>query len=314
MNYMQENRLYGGNTGDWIGSRCHYTYDIELSDFYALMNRDNENNHSRVIWEWLRNAPCLEEFQLDKFKLWEEDGQVVCAVRPMSPWPGEAVIDNRCTTEEILKDIIRYAEEHLSIKQGNQNNIFLVVLDNKEELNRLLHEEGYIRQSIDTGTLQYNLKNEIRPITLESGFRIHPLSEVFDFDQLSKICWQGFHYEGDIPKIDDEVKLSIKHAWLNYNRDICSVVLDQNGDYASFCGFWYDESTQTAYLEPMVTQEQYRNLGLGKAVVYHSLETLQKHGCKKAFVDPDEEAYHYYVKIGFESFDYARFYQKTFTV
>lgn len=188
----------------------------------------------------------------------------------------------------------------------------MVVLDQADKFDHLLQKEGYEKLSIDTGTLQYNLQKDIASVTLPEGFRIYPLSEVFDFDQLSKICWLGFHYEGDIPKISDEVKLSIKHAWLNYNREICSVVLDEHGEYASFCGFWYDETTQIAYLEPMVTLEKYRNLGLGKAAVYNSFQILQKYGCKKVFVDPDEEPYNYYRKIGFEQFEYARFYQKTF--
>jgi GNAT superfamily N-acetyltransferase len=309
---MNENIANISNIEKWIGSKYHYLEEQELSDFYVQMNRDCENNHSRVIWEWLRNAPCLEEFCLDKFKLWKEKGQVVCAVRPMSPWPGEAVIDNRCSNEETRYEIIRYVEDNLSIHREYENCIFMVVLDQEDDFDQLLQKEGYDKLSIDKGTLRYNLQKEINQVTLENGFHIHPLSEVFDFDQLSKICWLGFHYEGDIPRIDDEVKRSIKHAWLNYDRDICSVVLDSNGDYASFCGFWYDEVTQSAYLEPMVTLDKYRNMGLGKAAVFNSLNILRKYGCKKAFVDPDDEAYNYYLKIGFEPFEYARFYQKTF--
>jgi hypothetical protein len=244
--------------------------------------------------------------------MWKENGQVVCFARPMSPWLGEVVIDNRCSTEKTFNDIIRYVEANLSAKHENHNYIFMVVLDQKDGFDQLLQKEGYEKLSLDTGTLQYDLQKEIYQVKLENEFSIHPLSEVFDFDQLSKLIWLGFHYEGDIPKINDEVKLSIKHAWLNYNRDICSVVLDKNGNYASFCGFWYDETTQTAYLEPMVTHEKYRNIGLGKAAVFNSLKILQNYGCKKAFADPDDEPYNYYIKIGFERFEYARFYQKTF--
>ena len=309
---MNENIANSRDIEKWIGSKCHYMEEKALCDFYVQMNQDCGNNHSRVIWEWLHNAPCFEEFAINKFKMWKEDGKVICVARPMSPWLGEAVIDNRCSTEETLYDIIRYVEDNLSIKQENQKYIFMVVLNQKEDFDQLLRKEGYENLSLDTGTLQYNLQKEIDQVTLEDGFSIHPLSEVFDFDQLSKLIWLGFHYKGDIPKINNEVKLSIKHAWLNYNRDICSVVLDKNGDYVSFCGFWYDETTQTAYLEPMVTLEKYRNIGLGKAAVFNSLKILQKYGCKKAFVDPDDEPYNYYIKIGFEKFEYARYYQKTF--
>lgn len=299
------------NMDQWIGPKGHYAEEKELSDFYVKMNQACGENHSRVVWEWLRNAPYFDELNTDQFKLWKENGQIVCAVRPLYPW-GEAEINNLCSNEAILKNVIGYVEDNLSIEQDNKKRSFMVVLDQEDHLDQLLLKKGYEKLSNDTGTLQYDLRKELNQVPLENGFSIHPLTEVYDFDQLSKICWLGFHYEGDIPKIDDEVKRSIKHAWLNYRKDICSVVLDKNGEYASFCGWWYDEATQTAYLEPMVTLEKYRNMGLGKAAVFYSLKILQKLGCRKAFVDPDEEPYNYYIKLGFERFEYARFYQKTF--
>jgi len=134
------------------------------------------------------------------------------------------------------------------------------------------------------GTLQYPLNKDIPQVELPKGFEIQTLSEVYDFDRLSKLIWEGFNYEGKIPKIDDEVYLPIKHAWLNYNRDICSVVIAPDGSYASFCGFWYDNKTQTGLLEPMVTSKEYRKSGLGKACVYNSLKILQSYGCKKELV------------------------------
>lgn len=300
------------NIEKWLGPKCHYAHEKDLIDFYTKMNLDCMYNHSRAIWEWLRNAPCFDDFHIDKFRTWKENGKIVSIARPTSPWLGNAIIDNRCLSNEILNDIIRYSEENFSVEKDNKNNIFLVLLDLNDNLDRLLQEQGYEKLFLDKGTLRYDLKNEIEHITLENGFTIKRLSEVYNFNQLSKILWLGFNYKGEIPKINDDVQLSIKHAWLNYNRDICSVVLDKNGDYASFCGFWYDEKTQTAYLEPMVTLEKYHNMGLGKAAVYHSLNILQKKGCKNVFVDPDDEPYNYYLKIGFEHFKYARYYHKSY--
>ena len=42
------------------------------------------------------------------------------------------------------------------------------------------------------------------------------LKEAFDFDKLSKLIWEGFHYEGEIPKLTDTVPRSMKHQWLDY--------------------------------------------------------------------------------------------------
>lgn len=85
------------------------------------MNQDCGNNHSRVVWEFLRNAPCLEEFNIDKFKMWKENGEVVCFARPISPWLGEVVIDNRCSSKETLNEILRYVEGNLSTNHENHN-------------------------------------------------------------------------------------------------------------------------------------------------------------------------------------------------
>lgn len=295
---------------DWLGPKSHYSQDIELCDFYTQMNLDCKSNPSRVVWEWLRNAPYLDDIDLDKFKLWNENDQVVCAIRPTSPWLGEAVIDNRCTNIDTLNNIIQYAEDNFSTTEENEKSIFLVLLDQHDVLDNLLIKKGYEKISIEHGTLCFHLTKEIIPNKLEHGYSIRRLSEVYDFDQINQLLWLGFHYEGAIPKINDTVRRSIKHAWLNYNRDVCSVVLDANGDYASFCGFWYDKTTQTAYLEPMITREDNRHQGLGRAAVYHSLRILQDYGCKHVFVDPDEVAYEYYIKLGFEPVSPARFYQK----
>lgn len=39
---------------------------------------------------------------------------------------------------------------------------------------------------------------------------------------------------------------------------------------------------------------------------------LKSYGCKKVFVDPDEEPYTYYCKIGFEKSNYSKGYKKAF--
>lgn len=131
------------NDEKWIGSNIHYMEEKDLCDFYVQMNQDCGDDHSRVIWEWLRNAPCLEEFNIDKFKMWKENGKVVCAVRPMSPWLGDVVIDSRCTTDKTFYTIIRYIEENLSKKQDNKNYIFVMVCSQEDNFDQFLRKKGY---------------------------------------------------------------------------------------------------------------------------------------------------------------------------
>lgn len=283
-----------------------------LCQFFVQMNADCDCNHSRIVWEWLRNAPCFEMFQLDKIGIWRENNEIAASLQLLSPWPGYVKVDNRSNSEDLLLDIIRYAEDTFKGIEDNKKYLAIFVCEKENNLKKILLQQDYKQLPNDYSTLQYVLNNDIPQIELPEGFKLRVLSEVYDFDRLSKLIWEGFNYEGEIPKIDDEVNLLIKHAWLNYNRKICSVVIAPDGSYASFCGFWYENKTQTGYLEPMVTAKGYRKHGLGKAAVFNSLRLLKSYGCKKVFVDPDEEPYNYYCKIGFEKSNYCQCYKKDF--
>ncbi|HEX3075577.1 MAG TPA: GNAT family N-acetyltransferase [Lachnospiraceae bacterium] len=293
----------------------NYTPDKErtLCAFYERMNKDCDCNFTRVVWEWLRNAPCFELFRIDKIGMWYEDNEVSSTICLNSTRLGSAVVDTRSSNKDLLQDIIRYAEAtFMGIEEGKR---FLYVHVN--EFTNLLKQElkdaGYEQLEDQKGALYFPLREKILPkIVLPEGFEVKPLSEVYDFDRLSRILWEGFNYDGAVPKYNDEVYLPFKHAWLNYNRDICSVVVAPDGSYASFCGFWYTKETQSGYLEPMVTAKEYRNLGLGKTCVYHSLNTLQALGCRKVFVEPDEDAYDYYCRLGFETQNYSYSFKKNF--
>lgn len=281
-----------------------------LCQFFEQMNADCDCNHSRVVWEWLRNAPCYEMFQLEKSGMWKENNKIVASLQLLSPWPGYVRVDTRSNSEALLMDVIRYAEDTFTGIEDNNKYLAIVVNEKENCLKKLLLQQEYEQLPNDYSTLQFILNQDIPHVELPEGFQVRALSEVYDFNRLSKLIWEAFQYEGEVPKIDDEVYLPIKHAWLNYNRDICSVVIAPDGSYASFCGFWYEDKTQTGYLEPMVTAKEYRNLGLGKACVFHSLQILKSNGCKKVFVDPDEEPYNYYCKIGFEKNNYSQCYKK----
>lgn len=283
-----------------------------LYDFYEQMNVDCSFNSSSVAWEWLRNAPCAEIFQLDKSAIWLENNKAAAVLQLLCPWPGYVKVDNRSDSEDLLLDIIRYGEAEFSGAEDERKYLVFCVSEKGHSLKKALIKQDYKLLPNQDNMLHYLLNKDISGSDLPEGFEVKILSEVYDFDRLSKLIWEGFDYQGPVPKIDEEVYPPIKHAWLKYNRDICSVVIAPDGSYASFCGLWYESKTQTGYLEPMVTVKEYRNQGFGKAVVYNSLEILKSYGCQKVFVDPDEESYHYYCNIGFERTNYSQYFNKIF--
>lgn len=281
-----------------------------IRNFFEKMHKESDCNCSRIVWEWLRNAPCFEMFQLDKIGTWYENDKIVAVIRLLSPCLGSVAVDNRSTSEDLLNEVIHYAEETFAAIEDNKKYLVVYVNEKEGSLKKALLRHDYKQLPNEYGTLFISLSKVIPKVSLPEGFEVKTLSIVYDFDKLSKLIWEGFDYNGSVPKINDDVYLPIKHAWLNYNRDICSVVIAPDGSYASFCGFWYENQTQTGYLEPMVTAKEYRSLGLGKVCVYNSLKILKSYGCKKVYVDPDEEPYNYYCQIGFQKMTYGHYFKK----
>lgn len=117
----------------------------------ALLNDEKINFkfvRKNVSNKILCNAPCLDDFHIEKIRIWKENDEVVSIVRPLSPWLGEAVIDNRCLSNEILHDIIQYSEENFSVaNENNKQDIFLLLCDLNDKLDHIVIKKG-IRKGI----------------------------------------------------------------------------------------------------------------------------------------------------------------------
>ena len=61
------------------------------------------------------------------------------------------------------------------------------------------------------------------------------------------------------------------------------------------------------YVEPVVTIPNFRGHGLGKAVVYESINRCVELGAKKAIVISNQEFYH---RIGFEKYSVCHLWEK----
>lgn len=80
-------------------------------------------------------------------------------------------------------------------------------------------------------------------------------------------------------------------------RDLKIAVAAPNGDFASFCGMFYELTHRFAYVEPVVTDPRYRRLGLGKAAVLEGIRRCGNLGATVAYVGSDQG---FYQAIGFQ--------------
>lgn len=272
-----------------------------ISEFLGNFHKLNiELNSSRkVVWDCFSKHPCFEMFYPEKIGIWENENKIVGVVRLESPWYGGVIIDVYPEYSRLYKDMILYAEKTYAAKDDNGNSYLEVYVRDTDELQESLSENGYDKGK-EGRMLAISLSESIPFATVPEGFQLKSLDDVYSFGKLNDLLWRAFEYNGEPPAYEDEVYLPIKHAWLDYRRDICIVAEAPDHCYASFCGMWFDEDTKSAFIEPLATAEKYRNHGLAKASIYESMKKCKDIGAKIVYVEPDEEALGCYEKIGFK--------------
>jgi predicted N-acetyltransferase YhbS len=73
----------------------------------------------------------------------------------------------------------------------------------------------------------------------------------------------------------------------HYRRELAVVVQAANGDFASFCGMWYDRLNRFAYIEPVATDPAYRGKGIGKTAVMEGIRRCGELGATIVYVWSD---------------------------
>ncbi len=273
----------------------------EISRFLGdIENANMELSNSRkVVWDCFSKHPCFQMFQPEKIGIWEKDSEIIGVVRLESPWVGGVIIDLNPYCFEAFNGMINYAEEIFSGTDDNGEKYLNIYLRDSDKLQITMAKKGYCKGE-EGRMLAFSLNETITNMGIPTGFRLKSLEEIYDFDKLNSLLWRAFDYEGEPPSYNDDVYLPIKHAWLDYNRDICVVAEAPDLSYASFCGVWFDEYTKSAFIEPLVTAQRYRGMGLAKACVYESMKKCKAIGAEIIYVEPDIDVVEWYKKIGFK--------------
>lgn len=102
---------------------------------------------------------------------------------------------------------------------------------------------------------------------------------------------KGFNNEG-IPEKWEE---TLYQPTPNTNPSLKVFAL-KGTEYCAHCGVWYTKG-RTAYIEPVATIPECRNLGLARAVVYEALKRAKELGAISAIVLSGQP---FYFKLGFE--------------
>lgn len=272
---------------------------FEIFDFlkkYGAKGLDENWHWGR--WEWLIGHPNLEKNMLPIIGIWECNDFIV-AVATHDMRLGQAYIVCNPEFKFLQPEMLKYAENKLSF-----NGVLKIAANDIDfEFTELLEKENYCKGKDTEQILSLHCGDELLEYSLPEGYTVSCFAQNRDINKLNRVIWRGFNH-GGLPPLVDETQIKFCP---HYNSSLKVFIVAPNGEYASYCGMWYEPDSSQAYVEPVVTVPEHRKLGLGKAAVYECINRCSTMGAKVAQVISNQQ---FYYSIGFQKSSAYTFWEK----
>lgn len=275
---------------------------IKICKFFETLHDYDSSVYGnlKVMWECMLQYPSYPLFHHEENGIWEVEDKIVGVVHLSGPWLGEVNIDIHPNYLDLYEEMLTYAEKRFAGTNREGKRYIRTSSDGSwEKVNEILKKLNYERCG-DGKIYSRDVCAELEKAEVPKGFQVASLESVYNFNKLNRLFWKALNYAGEPPAYDDDVYLPIKHAWFDYRKDICTVILAPDGSYAGFCGLWFDERTKVAYIEPLVRDSKYTNMGIGRRLIYETLEWCRKLQAGTIFTVPNEKSIQFYKSVGFK--------------
>lgn len=238
-------------------------------------------------WEWAFCLPYLDREHLDRVGVWEADGQVV-ALATLESGLGEAylAVDPRFR-DQLLADMVDHAVAQLHDGTG----IGIPVGDDELDLAALLAARGFTRDERTEDMAARGLAS-LPDYALPDGYTITSLAEGVDLHRFNRCLHLGFGHGEPVPDDDETIRWrALSTSAPSLIPELNTIVVAPDGDYAAYCGIFYDPATDYLLVEPVCTAPAHRQRGCARAAILESLHRAARLGARTAYVGSDQRLY-----------------------
>lgn len=283
----------------------HYTNQPGFTeDFFKVRDflmRIHEPGYADQNWLWARweymfSHPNLDETHLSRIGLWEDEDKVV-ALANYEDNLGAAYFSLDSVYSYLKTEMLEYATEYLScVREDGTKSLRAVIKDDDTEMREIAIKHDFTLTERRDPMSEFRVSGPFPDITLPEGFSVVSLAEENDLYKIERVLWRGFNHPGEPPSDYIPGRLKMQSG-PSFRKDLTIAVRAPNGNFVSFCGMWYDRSTDYAYVEPVATDPDYRRMGLGKAAVLEGIRRCFAEGAEVAYVGSTQP---FYLSIGFK--------------
>jgi len=279
------------------GFRGGADYEAVSEFLVGLYQPDNrDGNWFQPIWEYAYTHPWFDEASAEKIGIWEDRGRIV-AVASYEMRLGEAFFNTHRDHAHLKPEMLSYAEDHLSAcGDDGKRHLKAYVNDFDAAFEDVVIARGYTKDAGSHRPMsQFVIASPFPEIMVPDGFRLTCLADDNDLRKMDRALHRGFNHPGEPPKDGIEGRRKMQSG-PNYRRDLAIVAVEPTGDFASFCGMWFDPINRFGYVEPVATDPDYRRRGLGRACVLEGIRRCGELGATVAYVGTDKP---FYLSFGF---------------
>lgn len=257
----------------------------EIHDFLTKCADVGYNEHFHWgRFEWMMTHTMLDEDKTDQITIFKDESGIITGLVTY-----DTMFDDRWyLIHNNDWNLLSIMIEHIISIDGNRAEIKANSRDSV--LNELLLSRGFHLEQAAETVLSFDLENGLS-YTFPEGYQISLCDFQLDPWKYQMLIHKGFGGEGIPEKWDSRVF----EPTPNYNGAL-KVFAANVSEYCSHCGIWYTKG-DTAYIEPVVTNPEYRKQGLAKAVVFEAMKRAKSLGAKRVVVISDQA---FYYRIGFE--------------
>jgi ribosomal protein S18 acetylase RimI-like enzyme len=264
-----------------------------VSDFLVagFLPGNRDGNWLQPAWEYMHSHPALDESSLEKIGIWETADGIVGVAHYESSL-GEAFFQLHPDFATLKPALLEYAESNLyGYLPGGERALRAYINDFDGESESLARMRGYeLEERHDRPLSQLGIPGAFPRIDLPVGFRIKSLAEDNNLRKIHRVLWRGFNHPGE-PSEEGIPGRRKMQSGPNFRKDLTIVVEGPSGDFVSFCGMWYEPKNKFAYVEPMATDPDFRQRGLGRAALWEGIRRCASLGATTAFVGSDHAFY-----------------------
>jgi ribosomal protein S18 acetylase RimI-like enzyme len=176
-------------------------------------------------------------------------------------------------------DLFTYALNEMSAVEDLQ----VLWIDSRDGVRvRWLEENGFTCQEGHFAYFTRSLSDPVPAPVLPAGFSLRHSRGAADAKLRSVASHAAFSqdrdFEGYWPRTLKFMQSPV------YVPEHERFVISPSGEVASFCIIWMDETNKLGHFEPVGTHPDYQRKGLGRALLYDAMRTLQAEGMTEADV------------------------------